>query len=66
MARFITITGGGLLLALALALSGAPAEARSLPEVDDEVLVFSGDAYDNEMGVKTRRNGHGIIAVLIG
>jgi hypothetical protein len=32
---------------------------------DPEARVFSGDAYDNEMGV-TGRSADGIIAVLIG
>jgi hypothetical protein len=66
MARFITITGGGLLLALAFALPGAPAVASTPAEANGQAHVFSGDAYDNEMGVKTRRHGDGIIAVLIG
>jgi hypothetical protein len=29
-------------------------------------LVFSGDAYDNEMGIKAGPPADGIIAVLIG
>jgi len=63
MARSITIAAA---VALVLALSAAPAGAHSVPEVDDEVLVFTGDAYDNEMGVRARPRADGIIAVLIG
>ena len=50
------------LVAAGVAISSAPAQASApsryaMPEAGDEVLVFSGDAYDNEMG---------IIAILIG
>jgi hypothetical protein len=64
MARLIAITTAAL---AALAFTGTCAQARTLPEVDDEVVaVFSGDAYDNEMGVRSRPRADGIIAVLIG
>ena len=66
MARLIAITTAAL-AALTFTGSCAQAQARTLPEVDDEVqLVFSGDAYDNEMGIRARPRANGIIAVLIG
>ena len=64
MARLIAITTAAL---AALTFTGSYAQARTLPEVDDEVVaVFSGDAYDNEMGIRSRPRADGIIAVLIG
>lgn len=65
MARLIAITTAAL-AALTFTGSCAQAQARTLPEVDDQVAVFSGDAYDNEMGIRARPRPTGIIAVLIG
>jgi hypothetical protein len=65
MARLIAVTTAAL-AALTFASCGQ-AQAHTLPEVDDEVQrVFSGDAYDNEMGIRSRPRADGIIAVLIG
>jgi hypothetical protein len=65
MARLIAITTAAL-ATLTFTGSCAQAQAFTLPEVDDQVTVFSGDAYDNEMGVRSRPRADGIIAVLIG
>jgi hypothetical protein len=66
MARLIAIVTAAL-ATLTFTGSCAQAQARALPEVDDEVItVFSGDAYDNEMGIRPRPRADGIIAVLIG
>lgn len=65
MARLIAITTAAL-ATLTLAGSCAQAQAYAHPEVDDQVAVFSGDAYDNEMGIHARPRANGIIAVLIG
>jgi hypothetical protein len=65
MARLIAITTAAL-AALTFTGSCAQAQARTLPEVDDQVAVFSADAYDNEMGIRSRPRADGIIAVLIG
>jgi hypothetical protein len=66
MARLIAITTAAL-AALTFTGSCAQAQARTLPEIDNEALtVFSGDAYDNEMGIRSRPRADGIIAVLIG
>jgi hypothetical protein len=43
--------------------SGAPRVVTD--NKDPDALVFSGDAYDNEMGI-TGRSADGIIAILIG
>jgi hypothetical protein len=65
MARLIAITTAAL-AALTFTGSCAQAQAHTLPEVDDQVALFSGDAYDNEMGIRSRPRADGIIAVLIG
>jgi hypothetical protein len=61
------------LVASGVAISSAPAQASApgRSATPDELLVFSGDAYDNEMGVTapashTRPHADGIIAILIG
>jgi hypothetical protein len=59
MARLIAITTAAL-AALTFTGSSTQAQAHTPPS------VFSGDAYDNEMGIHARPRPNGIIAVLIG
>jgi hypothetical protein len=63
MARLIAITTAAL---AALTFTGSSAQAQAHTQPDRAQPVFSGDAYDNEMGIHARPRANGIIAVLIG
>jgi hypothetical protein len=63
MARLIAIITAAL---AALTFTGS-AQADTPRKAGEQSLhVFSGDAYDNEMGIHARPRVDGIIAVLIG